>query len=488
MSWFKHATTILLTGLLWGGFASTPAKSQEAGSGEVPALTEPSVSTTISDPLSIEQVQVTTGGAKLYGTMSPSPGTAIGCTIQKGAKGTVVAKRGPFQLVAFNQQNWDNSCGKSRGIEGQRLAWVDASALRQVKDLKLEAYGDICSAYTYLEESLEQPAAAQAEGRTEPCKDGNCPQKNPLVAIADQFKEIESFHFGNRCFIEKDAPRESAACSFETMLQEANDCGKDKKGNRIRCGRRECEKRLGRMACQNSPWREKSLQQRFNLIVSMARSYAPKYGVDFRAVPCIATVETGFLEPMAKTLLACGNPNQNRYHGLGMITRSTLDSYISPYKKFVMPGPKGTKIQIGPFRSSIPELTKPSYYACPGKLHDALGSSPELQVELMAYTLAEKLAIAGGSEYNAYKYYNAHAAIDHENGQPHMNNYAQAAQACVACLRVRMPDGKPEKDNPLHCLSAASRGRRDHPFWLKTDDHIERVFGGSMKRYCGEEK
>ena len=448
----------------------------------------------IGDPLAVAQVVQKSGKVRLFlDSEVPEGGSRIPCSIPANTRGTVVARRGDLRLVVYNSEAWAAACGKSAGVGKQHMAWVRESDIRSVQDLNREGYGDVCSAYTYLEGNASPPPTPETPRII--IDEVMC-RPEPLASLfgVTQKKWIDLNK--DPCLREGGPPRSGPLCSFAALYAEATTCGKAKSGAKVPCGKAECERRLGRLACQNSPWKGKSLNDRFNAMMALSHYYGTRHGIEPRALPCIAGVETGYLEPMAKNLMSCSNPQNHSYHGLGMITLTTLEHYLSPYIGNTVTGLDKVQRQTGPFRTVIPEFNKPSFYACPQKMHDALGSSPELQIELMAYTVANKLSAVGGrasdpkSEYNAYMNYNGHLAVDPQNGQPHAKNYADAVMACVKCLRARLPDLTGESalpaGDPVHCLSATTHSASGHRFWLKPGQRIESVFNGSIKRYCGE--
>ena len=500
MSRIKNIFIVLMLGLGCTGILYAEEKPEAPAQDELqaptPALAPPTIKMELADPTGLEQVFIEKGASPLLSGITPENATTVGCQLNRDAKGSVVARQGSKSLVVFNQTDWKNNCKKQSGLNNLPLVWVDNDKLKATKSLALEEFGDRCAAYEFLERQapFDEPGV---EGRGLPCSGPNC-KTTPMVDAAKQFIEMSAYHFGNRCFIETDRDKQGPECSFTAMLKVAQEC-KNSKDKAVRCSQAECERRLGSQMCLNSPWKDKPVDERFQLIMKYAKDYAPAYGVEPRAIPCIATVETGYLEPQAKTLLACGNTRMNRYHGLGMITQQTLEHYVNPFTKFqVTVDVNGKKVskEIKAFHSSNPLLVRPSFYACPEKLHDALGSSPDLQVELMAYTLAEKKSATRGNEYQSYVNYNGLKTADEENGRPHMNNYADAIQACVRCLRQRLPDkpqlsknGKPIPAlDPVECLSIATRGgQENHPFYLRPGHRIYDVFDGHKKRYCGED-
>lgn len=404
----------------------------------------------------------------------------LACQLKAGSKGSVIARRGNQSLVVFNNKDWREGCGPRRGVGQLPMAWVNSDELKNTLDFDTSEYGDACRAYEHMEGIIEAP---KTEAAVSICDSMTCLSSSlihqALLPIAST-SSAAAF----ACQFASTEKNKDMTCSFEAILNRATTCVNNQ-GHEAKCSPEECRRRLRELACTQSPWKEKELNERFQLTMEMAKRSAAPLRVDPRIVPCIAVVETGHLEPQAKTLLACQDAGRHRYHGLGMITLSTLENYISPYKKFRLPPGKGEKQgpEVKPFRSQLAEFQKPSFYACPRKLHDAMASSPELQVELMAYTLAEKSAVVDGNEYLTFANYNANSNLDPENGEPHFKNYADAVTSCVSCLR-----GAQAADNPVECLSAATRGGNAHPFYLRPGKRIYDVFAGYQKAGCGVQK
>lgn len=424
--------------------------------------------------------------------LEPGQGSDAVCTLNKGARGSIVARQKNQSLVVFDEGDWRKNC-KGKGLGGQFMGWVPNTATNPEARISTEGlsnYGDRCAAYEFLENQIQE---TKPEAEAKECKE-NCGQRAPLLDLAAQMLNLGTYHEGNRCLIENRTSEDAdVSCSFDAMMKEVKTCeGISSAEDKQRCVGR-CVNKLNNMACSMSPWKTKSVEERFQLIMKLGEAPARLYGVDARMMPCVAIVETGYLEPMAKTGMACINPRMNRYHGLGMITQQTLENYLNPSRQIkvrrkALGSGKLEDVTLGPFRSVNPLVQKESYYACPTKLHDLLGSSPDLQLELMAYTLAEKLQATGGSEYRAYMNYNGLASADAENGKPHMENYADAVNSCVSCLRQRYP--KKGVSASVECLAAGMRsgGEATHPFQMAPGKSIFGAVTGFQKRYCGEGK
>ncbi|MCB0387101.1 MAG: hypothetical protein KDD43_17035, partial [Bdellovibrionales bacterium] len=234
-----------------------------------------------------ENAQITSFG------FTPSESAPTSCILKRGAKGSVVARYGEQSLVVFNEGDWRGAC-KERGLGGQPMGWVSDSALKQEPRISTEGlnkYGDRCAAYEFIESNLKTKAPKLEAGTSE-CKD-NCAQKSPLLDLAAQMLEMGAFHDGNRCLIEGRSANESDVdCSFDAMMKEVHTCqGRMAEADRNRCIGR-CVNKLYKMACEMSPWKEKTIEERFQLIMKLGEEPARHYGVDARMMPCIGIVET----------------------------------------------------------------------------------------------------------------------------------------------------------------------------------------------------
>lgn len=446
----------------------------------------------VAHPQTARQVVVSpkvNGG--LGGGEVPSSSQKVACKGSNLLRGSVVATAGSHSLVVFNEREWRSACGALKGYKGRTMAWVESDELKPTRqgDRDIKNFGDRCQAYELLEKTI--PAIAETAASSQAaCPDGNCEPSSTIADVAKEILDLPDIHTGNLCFIEKSDQLSSANCSFTQLLKEARNCS-DGKRARI-CPQNQCITRMKRIICEASPWRGMGLKDRFESMVNLARKHTERLKVDFRAIPCIAGVETiPDFEPLAKDL-GCVDPKVHPYHGLGQIKDQTLNYYLStshvvPTKKTDQNGRVQTSLE-GPFRSTVPEVDKPTMYTCPEKMHDALAASVELQIEVIAYTLADKLNQARGNELTSFINYNGSESVDRD-GRAHRFHYGEAVMACVRCLRDRMPakpKGAGATSDPVECLGATLRNSKGgHAFRLSPTAEVYSAFESVHKNNCG---
>ncbi|MBK7843791.1 MAG: hypothetical protein IPJ71_08865 [Bdellovibrionales bacterium] len=286
------------------------------------------------------------------------------------------------------------------------------------------------------EETVRQPPTPSETTSTETQQCENCdkPGLPPINLYAQPLPEIKpiinSPQLDQRCF-SQDGNSLRQQSGFNAILARARGRGHGKP----------CIREMKSIACNESPWKDLDLNQRFNRLISLGKVHAEKYGLDVRAMPCIAAAETLTLEPLIKVYGACYN-DLSTAQGLGQMTRSTLKSYV-------LSGGVGLR----PFKSTIPPFNAPPYSSrtvgSAEKLFDAMATSVDLQMEIMAYTLREKKRKS--SDYKMfYRYHGVSSA------------YATANNKCMICLRDRLTkDGQSVgKGDPVECLSHVARGNR----------------------------
>lgn len=379
----------------------------------------------------------------------------VQCTFASRTTGWVAATEGQRRLVVFDPRQFRGSCKTE--VDGPTMAWIQDDQLevtkRKLTDLfilkKEPSRGssaivpesgtfrdDVCNALEKVEEDISPAPQLEAVAIRE-CQ-GNC-KKAPAVPsislgdMAENLRDLGDFDLGNRCLINGRSEKNDPRCSFQTMIAKAKACPSGE-----RCKER-CYDNMKKMACENSPWRRLSLPERFDLLMNLGRPHAVKNKVDLRYAPCLASAETHYLEPMAKALDSCQDQKMFTSAGLGMTTATTLDHLIA----------------VG-FRSDSPWLKKPSYYVCKNKIFDILGSSAELQLEIMMFHVADNLK--GRSPESAMAGYRGC-----ESGQS--CSYARKILTCVSCLRERSKDDGSKKgaQDPIECLSAAPEGSAGVP-------------------------
>lgn len=425
-------------------------------------------------------------------------GAPLSCFLKGDSKGSIVASNAKQYLVVFDEASWKKACGGQLGFAGKRMAWISKTDVTKVKGGHIKNYGDRCSAYETLERAqLDVIPSSRAEAEADECVD--CID-DPIYKIAKLYSQVEAASAPRKrekapvassgsklgCLENRSEAKNNPKCGMKLMVASAMECSTGKKGPDCLGGKADCSQNLRRQGCIHSPWRQDGIKERFQKVMQMSQKHAPRFGIQPAVIPCVAAVETGFLEPQSKAGLACQNFNRNRYHGLGMITFKTLAAYLNPRVSFDGTSKEGghnKAVEFGPFRSSLPYLQKLSLYACPEKLHEYLAADPELQVELMAYTLAEKKHLSDGDEYKMIVNYNANEATD-DNGQPHKYNYAKAVQSCASCIRSRQKS----PDSAVECLSITTRSGGSNPFHMKIDSKIITDFEKYKQMNCGEGK
>ena len=219
-------------------------------------------------------------------------------------------------------------------------------------------------------------------------------------------------------------------CSFDWIRSLAHQT------NRVTPGFGQCQLRLRQHYCEKSMWRDLGVEQRFRRILTLGQKHAVKYGVDVRALPCIAARETAVLEPLTISEVNCDN-SYSSDEGLGQIIWPTYLPYVATlgFRSAVLPADPAALAPLTPLRERF----------------DHLGNSVEKQLEIMAFTLAEKRG--NGSYLNAFINY---------NGSAHKVSYGAYVNACFTCLQNRVNVNSLEvRGDPLKCLSAASGGGRD---------------------------
>lgn|GEM_PF-2401165 len=212
------------------------------------------------------------------------------------------------------------------------------------------------------------------------------------------------------------------ACRFDTMRALAAE----------RRGGPGCIAALRAHACRHSMWRDLGLEQRFARILVLGRPFAEAHDVDVRALPCIAAIETGYLEPLTVSELNCTAETSDQ--GLPQIIRPTFRWLVGGLD----------------FRSTVVD-----YGADPAARADALfpeiAQSVRHQLELMVAVLAHSGLNAERTNYlNAFINY---------NGSSRSINYGHRVQACFDCLRDRIdPDTFAQRGDPMRCLGVALGG------------------------------
>lgn len=426
----------------------------EAAKGIDPDATgEPVDPRLILPPAERHNVRVARSGAPARTTLQFERNDNIICNeLQRDMRGTVIARVETATLVAFNREDWKKACGKADGVLGQPMAWIDNSdrTLEVDPDETAPTYGATREAVAAIKDDPVPPPPArpgQARDRDSEAQCEACGQPRSGVPGAnDVIAAVTRGDLDRRC-IRNDGQPDIATGGFNAILQRA----------RSRGWNQTCVNELKRVACEESPWKDLGVKDRFSRILSLGQRHAQRLGVDVRAMPCVAAAETLSLEPLIKVFHSCYRGIHNNYtaQGMGQMTRTTFRAYFRR-------GGAG----LSPFRSTIAPFNQPPYTENPDLLFDALGTSVELQLEVMAYTLKEKKR--GSPDWSMFFRYHGTSRA-----------YANAANRCMSCLKTRIDqDGKPLSNlDPVQCLSYTARS--NNGFHGNADNQIYRSFEGT---------
>lgn len=295
--------------------------------------------------------------------------------LKRNMRGTVVARKDGGILIAFNPEDWKKACGDADGVLGQPMAWVyePGNFVRRDNSETATSYGVTGEAVAAMQDAQVEAtsdAGQFADDGLSEAECNTCGAPPDFSGAKDISAALTHGDLDRRCF-RSDGTADVATGGFKAILARARSRGWNKA----------CVNELKRIACEESPWKDLGLKDRFNRIMALGKKHAQKYGVDARAMPCIAGAETLSLEPLIKVFHSCYKGIHNNYtaQGMGQMTRTTFRAYF-----------KRGGAGLGPFRSSIPPFNQPPYNQDADKLFDAMGTSVELQLEIMAYTLREK--------------------------------------------------------------------------------------------------
>lgn len=216
---------------------------------------------------------------------------------------------------------------------------------------------------------------------------------------------------------------EGAACDFGLIRSIAE----------IYRNRSGCVRALRTHYCAYSMWQDLDLDQRMQRILVLGQPFADEAGVDVRALPCIAAIETRYLEPLTVSELNCRRYTSDQ--GLPQIIRPTFD---------------GLRVRRG-FQSSVVDYGGSDDPAHWDRLFAQVAQSVRHQLELMAQVLRESGGRGTDGGYlNAFINY---------NGSAHSITYGYAANACLTCMRARVDmDAFEMRGDPMRCLAAALGG------------------------------
>ena len=403
------------------------------------------------------KIKMNTSGVRGRLTSKFSGKSNIGCkSLKRNMRGTVVARKGNGILIAFNPDDWKRACGDQEGVLGHPLAWVyePRNFVRKIKGFhRRGSFGQTEIAKAALvDDPPPTPPVAPSQAKTETdcdCEDG----KKGTSGLADVTAAISSGDLDRRCFDSNGQPDVENG-GFKAILKRAQAKGWNRK----------CKDELQRIACEESPWKGLGLKDRFDRIFTLGKKHAQRYGVDARAMPCIAGAETGSLEPQLKVFHTCYKKDHKKYtaQGIGQMTRTTFRAYF-----------KRGGAGLGPYRSQIPPFNAPPFTENPDLLFDAMGTSVELQLEIMAYTLKEKKRRS--KDWTMFFRYHGVS-----------KGYANAANRCMSCLKTRIDQNgrKTGTKDPAQCLSYVARTvvNKKQVFYKKADNKIYRSFKDTLNK------
>ena len=201
-------------------------------------------------------------------------------------------------------------------------------------------------------------------------------------------------------------------------------------------GTERCLTALNAHYCRHSPWTALDLDDRFARLLVLGQPFAAAAGIDARALPCIAAIETRTLEPLAVSEFNCLS-GWTSDQGLPQIIRPTFDGLRS------RAGFSSTVVDYGPADADDTDGDR---------LFAGIARSVRHQLELMVAVLVESGAPGpdGGSGFDAFVRY---------NGSFRSIAYGQAVDRCLACLRARVDLDRFEmRGDPIRCLGAAYAG------------------------------
>ncbi len=301
-------------------------------------------------------------------------------------------------------------------------------------------------------------------------------------------------------------------CGFNTLIQQAK-----------------TENEYKILSCKKSPWKDLNLSERVRTILELSTPHAKKYDVDPESMLCIAGRETTTLEPLAIDITYWTKRKKQSppYRGLGqIIKRQTFDWYFfnggesnkkcqhingSRQKLCIPYVKKNGKVIQESFISNIPPFNDPPYTILEGRelLYDALAVSPDLQLELMAYTLSNKAYghLHGGNKKctmswknlkdnesmrHIHSYsrifmdYNGNDTKDPRTKKPIKEVYAKSVNKCRRCLLEKKNINKKNRNKEKYGLypyySEDMVDCLDHVMPLGTT--VRKQFNIYRRRYC----
>lgn len=264
-------------------------------------------------------------------------------------------------------------------------------------------------------------------------------------------------------------------------------CAKNKKSEACSQAIKRCQYKLKQISCERSPWKDIPVAGRLALLNAYGQTYAAELSVNPFTLMCIATRETGTLQPIIRAESSCSAQQTYTASGLFQINRGTIRDYVSRRIIDLSPGaPLADMPNIHHMLEVVlgEELTKKlsapnnsvgKYMDCPykstcrevaDKLWDQLGNSVQLQMILAAITVKEK-------NYNLENYYGSE---DSSKNKVYRENIEQ----CVHCMHEQKVAGL----NITPCASLALHGNER----LVKEKNLKRNFKNLEKRRIRDEK
>lgn len=237
------------------------------------------------------------------------------------------------------------------------------------------------------------------------------------------------------------------------------------------------------LKCQKSPWKDLNFSQRAQKILEFSAPHAERYHVDPETMLCISARETTTLEPLKVDNIFWRRRNKDPsirppYRGLGQITKDMFDAAL---QRPLLIKTNGRRVESR-FISSISPFNLTPYTTDEGQdlLFDVLAVSPNLQLELMAYTLSHT-AYTRKNAYVDWKHRPSgsrskqhkntlYAAIRDYNGHDKYKHiYAETVLQCRSCLLKKKRNNTtnngnyPYSESMVDCLNSVmpEKGRRE---------------------------
>lgn len=210
--------------------------------------------------------------------------------------------------------------------------------------------------------------------------------------------------------------------------------------------RADCLPALHAHYCRYSMWRDLDLEARLARILVLGRDFAEEYNLDVRIFPCIAAIETRYLEPLTVSERNCQGQISTSDQGLPQIIRPTFDFLYRDlgFRSRVVDYGTGDGAGESDGDGDGDDADLDATFA-------NIGQSVRHQLELMAAVLANS-----GLNERRSNYQNA---LVNYNGSAHSLIYGQRVYACFTCLKERIDMTNLEmRGDPLRCLGAAAGG------------------------------